>query len=136
MDLFDNFDIQDNQNKKQTLLNKKRKPNLNNQAVDNKESNKDKELSSVQIENDLTLKEQSILKEKNKEKAVIKLSNPINYANPDMLIENRLKGLIDNEELIKGSEEIKKMGNQCFDVKGCTHEVFTPVSGHDFTCKC
>lgn len=46
--------------------------------------------------------------------------------NPDIKIENRLKGLIDDKDLIKGSEEIKQMKIETFDVKGCTHVMFIP----------
>lgn len=46
--------------------------------------------------------------------------------NPDIKIENRLKGLIDDKDLIKGSEEIKQMKCETFDVKGCTHIMFVP----------
>ena len=46
--------------------------------------------------------------------------------NPDTKIENRLKGLIDDKDLIKGSEEIKQMKIETFDVKGCTHVMFIP----------
>lgn len=54
--------------------------------------------------------------------------------NLDLKIENRLVGLIDDYELLKGSEEIKMMNLEKFEVKGCLHEMYSP-RGVEITCK-
>ncbi len=53
----------------------------------------------------------------------------ISDQNPDIKIENRLKGLIDDKDLLKGSDEIKLMKIETFDVKGCTHIMLSPKDG-------
>lgn len=44
----------------------------------------------------------------------------------DVAVDNKLKGLIDDEELLKGSEEISKLQKITFFVDGCSHDIYFP----------
>lgn len=46
--------------------------------------------------------------------------------NPDLKIENRLKGLIDDKDLLKGKDEINLISKEVYEVIGCNHVIFIP----------
>jgi hypothetical protein len=137
-ELFENFDLEETNNK--SLLKNKRKSdniksNVNNKTKDTKSNN---DLNTKEVPSNLTLTENKTLNTINKNsntnnKHEVK-SSLNNFINPDKLIDNRLNGLIDNPDLLKGSDEIKKMGQKTFNVTGCNHEVFMPIK-YDFNCK-
>lgn len=61
---------------------------------------------------------------KEAENQEVKEENLMIEQNPDQKIDNRLIGLIDDEELLKRSDELKLIHKEEFDIKGCTHEIF------------
>ena len=124
MDLFENFDLglveeknlKENLGKKHatatsTTLNVAKKSEI-------KDSNFLKQKRLNQDDQPVQSKEFSIL----------------NQQNEDMIIEQKLVGLIDDKDLLKGSEEIGKMQFKDFFIKGCNHQVYIPKDqGFEFT---
>lgn len=137
-ELFENFDLEET-NKKSLLKNKRKQVDtkINNNKQKNDE-NASKEISKKENSLNLPLNEKKVKNiASNNVNTISKpetKSSLLNFINPDKLIENRLHGLIDNPELLKGSEEIRKMGQKTFSVTGCNHEVFMPIQ-YDFKCK-